>query len=786
MKTREGFAAVALATIVQAGLLVVPSTASAQEDSGHEEGEGEVKALICPTNYVEVGAQNVPTSSPKFGEYSGLNHSGVYGLAEFSVRGGSAWCQKGGTLKWEAEGSDLATTSRSLSARISDQGHWNFGVGFDQLRHYTTNGTFETPLQGSSGDNQFSLPPNFGVINTTVAAGTRALTPSQLAAYHTEDIYVQRNDTSFVAGYAFNRQWSLKFNYNHLDQSGSKLMSTGTDAYDLSSSGGFNYNGQRILTLMNPNEYANDSFNLALNWVGAKAYVNVASYVSLLHDDNRGASFPNPFVSGGSATNPNPAPGTVPLGGFPLDTISTPPSSQFYQMNLTGGYIFSSKTKLVGSLSYGINTQDESYAGAYTAVPNTAPGLPVSSLNGRVVTTHFDAKLTHQVSASINLSAGVKYNERANETSSHTYTFLDIGGSTNTAVNIPMSNRREQFDAAADWRIASNQRLHIGYEYDNIHRWCKNDLANQAQGVLSSTNAGYYVDASCVQVRNNSENRIVTTYKLKFADTVEFGAGYTYGDRQADVNQSFYNPIQANSSGFENYGYIAYFDAARRQNLFKANVNWQPTEKFNVDVSGRYTKDDYYDSSLGVQNGDSTTFNVDANYTLTEKTAYGAYGSWQKRTRDLLTANGRSAVPPVLTTLWGNTLEDRDNSIGLYGQQKGLLGGRLQLKEDLNYNLGKTKYNTTLVQGIAAAVGNSGAPPTIQSELSQFNVTATYMLSHSSHLMFGYLYQRLKSNDYYYNAYQYGYTPATLLPSNLKAPNYSVNSVYVAYRYLFQ
>jgi hypothetical protein len=52
--------------------------------------------------------------------------------------------------------------------------------------------------------------------------------------------------------------------------------------------------------------------------------------------------------------------------------------------------------------------------------------------------------------------------------------------------------------------------------------------------------------------------------------------------------------------------------------------------------------------------------------------------------------------------------------------------------------------------------------------------------------MFGYLYQRLKSNDYYYNAYQYGYTPATLLPSNLKAPNYSVNSVYVAYRYLFQ
>jgi hypothetical protein len=50
----------------------------------------------------------------------------------------------------------------------------------------------------------------------------------------------------------------------------------------------------------------------------------------------------------------------------------------------------------------------------------------------------------------------------------------------------------------------------------------------------------------------------------------------------------------------------------------------------------------------------------------------------------------------------------------------------------------------------------------------------------------GYLYQRLKSNDYYYSAYQFGFTPTSLLPTNMQAPNYSVNTVFVAYRFSFR
>ncbi len=48
------------------------------------------------------------------------------------------------------------------------------------------------------------------------------------------------------------------------------------------------------------------------------------------------------------------------------------------------------------------------------------------------------------------------------------------------------------------------------------------------------------------------------------------------------------------------------------------------------------------------------------------------------------------------------------------------------------------------------------------------------------------MYQRLKADDYYYNAYQTGFTPTTLLPTNQQAPSYSVNVVYAAYRYTFK
>jgi MtrB/PioB family decaheme-associated outer membrane protein len=776
-----------LAMFALPGLADAQNKAAQDDEAAHQaaadaaaadEGEGDVKELVCPVNFVELGAMGVSKSSPKFGEYTGLDRSGGYGIANFDLHGGDSHCQGTGLMRWKAWGKDLGTTSREIGASVATQGKWSFALVFDQLRHYTTTG-YQTPLEGSPGSNVFGLAPGFGTVNTTAAAGaptgTQALTPAQLASFRSRNVYNERQNTAFSAGYAFNTEWSVKFDFKRIDQSGAKLISAPTNAYN-GGPGGYNYAAQGIFALMNPTKFKNDTFNFGLNWVGEKAYGSVEYYISLFHDSYTGVSFPNPMTTGAPT-------GTVVAGGLPTDTMSTAPSNQLHQLNLTGGYIFSPTTKLTGGLSFGINRQNASFDGSYTSTPNTAPGLPTPSLNGKVQTKHADARLTHQFTKALNLNVGFKYNERDNKTPVNVYNFWAINttsGAGLTATNAPMSNKRTQWDAALDYRISKSQKLRFSYDYDHIQRWCS-DAASNAQG---AGNAAYYVTASCAQVPKSTENKLTASYKLSIFEAVDFQAGYTHADRKATVNPSFYNPMQANAQGYENYGFLAYFQASRRQDLVKLGVNWHVTSKLDLGLNGRYTKDNYYDSALGVQGGKSSSLDIYANYSPSGNFTYGAYLSVQNRSRDLTSASDRNlTAPPV--NLWYDSLTDKSTTIGLNAKQK-FHHDKLELTEDLAYGLSKSRYNTWLGPNIAPAVGNSGETPDIKSRLLQFRLTGSYNFSKSSRLTLGYLYQRLKSNDYFYNGYEYGFTPTALMPSNQQAPSYKVQAVYIVYRYSFQ
>ena len=681
-------------------------------------------------------------------------------------------------MRWGIKGTDLGTTSRELGATVSNQGTWDLGIKYDELRHNITD-TYQTPYQGSMGGNSFVLPSGFG----TVANTFTLLTDPQKAAFHTVDIDTTRKNTSFSAGYNFNPQWGVKLDFNHLDQSGAKLMAFSSDALGGAA-------GERISILPNPTNYTTDTVNLALNWVGDKSHLTASYFGSFFKDHYDGVTW------------------TTFATANVTDSMSTPPSNQFHQFNLTGGYTFSPETKLAGGLSYGRNTQNESYMGTFTTVAplTTVPGLPVNSLDGLVITTHADLKLTNQTTKDLVLSAGLKYNERDNRTASNVYRFDDLGttsqaltGTANqVAFNTPMSNRHTQLELGGDYRIDKRQNLHLGYEYERISRWCNNSVPSGA--LLTSAAAGAYYalgGTGCAQVPENKENKVVLAYRLRANEDVRFNAGYTYSDRKADVNSSFYNPMQALSAGFENFGYVAFFDASRKEHQLKAGVNWQAAEKLELGLNGRYTKDSYDDSALGVQDGHTASINLDATYAYSENNSVSAYASWQDRKRSMLSSNlagsptNASAFQPV-ENLWTNDLTDRNNTLGIGAKQNGLMGGRLQLAEDVTYSLSTTGYSTALVApftlSTCTATSNlsCGSLPDIKSELLQFKFTGSYQVSKPSKVVAGYMYQRLKSNDFFYNAYQTGFTPTGVLPTNQQSPNYNVNVLFVAYNYTFK
>jgi MtrB/PioB family decaheme-associated outer membrane protein len=547
--------------------------------------------------------------------------------------------------------------------------------------------------------------------------------------------------------------------------------------------------------LMNPTNYTTDTFNLSSAWTGDKANITASYSGSFFRDSYNSLTFPNPYAA---QTASSPAMGT--LAAFPINTISTAPSNDFHQLNVTGGYTLSPTTKLAGGVSYGRNTQNESYPFAMlqvvpgvtgaTALPMGGGVPPVSSLNALVKSTHADFKLTNQNSRDLTLSVGVKHNERDNQTASYAYNYIDLGGKNRTSVNTPMSNSKTQTEVAGDYRIDQNHRLHVGFEYEDVKRWCNNALANNTQGVAP---AGYVNStSSCVQIPESKESKLVASYKLKAGESLNFNAGYSYADRKADVNPSFYNPMQALAEGYEATGYRAFFDASRKEQLVKAGVNWQTNDKLSLGMNARYLDDKYYDSALGVQNGNSWSTNLDATYGISENSVVSAYASVQKRQRDLSNLAGHALTG---ANVWSNQLNDEDNTLGVSFSQKGLLTGKLVLTGDLSYSIGKTVYATQIPYAItttayvtscaSTASLTCGNTPDIKNETTQLKLTGIYQVDKVSKVAVGYLFKKLNSTDYYYNVYQTGYTGNGMLPTNELAPSYTVNAVSISYLYNF-
>lgn len=813
MKTRnEKMKVSVLALAVQgalAAMFVLPLSAYADED--------EAAALKSPTNSVEMGVANVSRDSAKFGEYNGLNDSGAYFIGNLDIRGGNAYGGGDGTTRWGISGNDLGTTSREFGATVENQGRWRLTIGQDELRHNISD-SYQTPMQGSMGGNNFSMPTSFGVINAgatntanplnpvdpvlglRTAVSARVLNDTQLGAFHTEEVGTTRKNTSFGAGYIFSPQLSLQFDYNHLDQSGAKLISAasyGGSTTPALPAGGASWRAEAYALLMNPTNYKTDTFNLALNWAGDKGHLTGGYYGSNFSDGYNSLTWNNPIATGTAAglLNLPCGAGTTSATCFQTGVLSTAPSNSFHQLNLSGGYAFSPATKLVGGFSYGRNTQNDDFLSGQTGIVLA----PQSSLNGLVVTTHADLKLTNQTTKDLVLSAGLKYNERDNRTASNQYRFYALNNSTGTgidaATNAPYSNKKAELELAGDYRLDKRQRIRLAYGHEDVTRWCNN------YGVAGS---------DCVVSPSSKEDKLDIKYKLKATSEIGFSAGYTYADRKSDFDHEVITPLSGldtitpHDVNAQDYpGFIAYIYAPRKQDLFKVGVNWQATEQLDLSLGARYANDNY-DATLGVQDSRTTGINLDVTYSYGEANSVSAYASWRNSKKNLrMGAAGAGAVNAATTyaalvapaNIWTNQAEDEGNALGITAKHRGLMGGKLELVGDLSYSIDKTDSATQIPYYVATAAAPTcfspaaltcGDAPTINSELTTLKLTGTYQVDKRSKVAVRYMYQHLKSEDYNYQTTQYGYTPLRGLPANLQEPNYSVNVVTASYIYTFK
>ena len=750
--------------------------------------EAEIKALIQPTNSVELGVVTPSKSSAKFGEYNGLNTSATRFIGGINVRGGTAYTnnEQGGLERWSLQATDLGLSSGSAEFGASEQGVWSYKLGFDSLRH-NLDGSYQTPYMGGIGGNLFTLPSGFGLA-ATAGAGTNVLSANQLAAFNQLDISSTRKNSALSATLALDTRNSLSFDFNHLAQSGAKLMGFGV-------AGVGGALGEAVTILPMPTSSKTDNLTVAWNWKGDQAHLTASYFGSFYTDDFDRVNFQS-FAGNSTYTGA-------------LQAMTTPPSNSFNQLNLQGGYALAAQTKLVANLSYGRNTQNSAFVTPETGLIVAAS--PMTSLNGEVINTHADVRVTDRSYKDWTLSAGLKFDERNNQTTSYMQNFNAISGQ-HTALypNTPLSNKKSQVELAGDYRIKAGQSTRISYLHEDVERWC-NSFA---------VGGGYTAGANCVTAQSSKDDRVEATYRLKANESLDFRLGLGFSDRQTTTdpyaisnfigtNGAVPGPVPTpnltpkGQNAGDYYGFYPFFSASRTQQSVKGQVNWEATDQVSVALSSKYTEDKYGTGTYGVQNGNTWSFNADASYAYQENGAFYAYATKQHRQRELtslqrntVTAGAASvtAIAIPATATWTNLLKDKDTTVGVGIKQTGLMGGKLELSGDVAYSLGTGAYGTVLnyatttTGGLtcnAAAIGSCGQLPDIQSNFGQVKLQGSYQVDKASKVTVRYAYQKLTSSDFYYNGYQYGFTPATLIPTNQSAPSYKANAIAVTLTHNF-
>ena len=537
MKAAKGRSSIRpMVLAVQAALAA--TTLAGFAHAADTEQDPDVAALAVPTSRIEAGVGYVTKDAAKFGEYSGLDKKGGYGLLDLDVRGG-AYGSDDDATRWKIIARNLGLDSRSVAVEYGQQGRFRLEAGFDELRRNRSD-TYQTPYTGE-GSNFLTLPSSWlaprvpqvsatginfrsflpgtglapalvnGVVvqpTTAQQAQVNSIIATDVPAYHEVNLHTTRERTDAGFTYAVNSRWEVKGSVRHEEKTGYKPMGTVSSQVSEFSA-----------TLPDPIDQMTDQYNLSLAYAGERAFFTAAYYGSIFRNEIKSVTWQD----------------VNDLTKFA--TMSSAPGNQYHQLLLTGGYRFSPTTRLVLNGSVARATQNDPFIN--TAQNLQLPlGLPTDSLEGVVVTRAFNAKLTSRPWKDLDLAAAYKYDDRDNRTPVNLYVFQDanearaaaaspfnaalglapntLSSNINLYANRPYSKTTNQANLDANWRFAKSQWLAGGYEFQKIDRSC----------------TGSWI--SCADAPTVKENTGRIEWKTRGMDSITGRVSFAYSQRRVD------------------------------------------------------------------------------------------------------------------------------------------------------------------------------------------------------------------------------------------------------------
>jgi MtrB/PioB family decaheme-associated outer membrane protein len=689
----------------QAALAAMSTAALAQPIPTAEE-------LTTPSSTIEIGATYTSPSNKdrdgllvpnangndtayKFGEYNGLYKKGTTAIGNFDLRGGGAYDSSDPT-RWRIQGRDLGLETRNINGEYGQQGTFRFKFGYDELFRARSD-TYMTPYLGD-GTTNLALPGNWikptvpqasgtattntstsqnfrgldpvagtanGLANGVVVPATAATLASQAATravdlgdYRNVNLSTKRQTTDLGFSYELNPRWSLAASVRHETKDGLKPLSVVSSQVS-----------EYAATLPDPIHQTTDQYTFSANFRDDKLFFTGEYYISDFKNDIKSVTWNDSSDLTKTAT------------------YAAPPSNQFHQIALTGGYTITPTTRLVANASYARNTQNDPYvtSGQNAQFPM---GLPANSLDGLVVSTAFNLKLTSKPTKDFGLNAAYKYDDRDNKTPINTYYFQDAnetksganafiagqGSNLNMYANRPYSKKLNQVSIDGDYRVSKMQAIKVGVEANKIDRNCP----------------GSWID--CADAPTAKEYTAKFDWRGKLGSELEAKVGLAHAQRKVDYNEdaflslvpyanviptlgagtgatsSVYQYLIANGmTGFgPNTGYVAetgqaaiftpngnivpqalygsrnnineligmrrFNMADRSRDKLRASLSWQANEKLSLQASADYLDDHYSHSVFGLLRSRGGALNFEGAYQPTEDLTASAFYTYEDRT----------------------------------------------------------------------------------------------------------------------------------------------------------
>lgn len=740
---------------------VWPALAAAQQqdDDGFVLEEApEKEPIVITTSSVELGAGWVTDDSFKFGEYSGHQTDGPFGIGNVLIYRRSSY-DGASTSYWTLTGRNLGLESRSVRGEYGRQGQFRLFLDYDQLPHYRFNDG-ETPFLNSGGTN-LMLPGGW-----TPATDAPAFFPTNDRFLNRIEIKTERQ--KYGGGFSWNiaKQWEFSGSYHREDKEG-----TETIAGIFGTSGG----NMRSSIFAKPIDYTTNQGDLKLQYGGERLQGQLSYTGSFLNNKQPSLVFSNPYTAQAAWDDSQ----DFANGG--QGRLALEPDNSAHNIALSGAYTIGPTTQVTGSFAYGRMFQNDSFL-PYTINPalTAADGVssplapPRDSLEGDVTTLHGGLSFVTRPTVKSRFKAKYTFDDRDNNTPREV--FLTIPNDTGddagdqaalnearARINRTYSRTKHKVNLDGSYRVLPKTKLTVGYDFEAIAR----DLT-EVDDTFEHTG----------RIKLRATPSLYANGWLQYAYSTRDGSNYKSNEPFLASHTPEYLATLAPEDFFEQNPFLRkFYIADRRRHKVTGAINVMPHEQVTLGLSGSVSRSDFPNSLFGLTDMNYTSATFDASFMPRKDLTISAFFTYENMEfeqagyeRGSASITPSTVLNPIL--FWKVRSRDHAYSAGTEVQWTAI-ENKLDIVFDYTYSKTVTRFE------FDADPSRGVLPlPTLRTDLHSVGVRGDYRVTKDLILRLGYRYEHFNTDDFALDGINEG-IPRVMGLGN-QSPKYGVHVIGVS------